>query len=63
MASAMKEKLSSRKWLLMMFFSIVITVALFMGYLAGNEFMGIAMTLIGSYPIANVLGKKYEQRD
>ena len=59
----MKDKLGSRKWILTVFFSLVTTVALFTGHVASSEFMGIAMALIGVYNAANVMGKKYEQRE
>lgn len=57
------KSLESRKWQLTIFFSIVTTVALFTGHIASGEFMGIAMALIGVYNAANVLGKKYGQKE
>lgn len=57
------EQLSSRKWQLTIYFSFITTIGLFTNALTGGEFMGIAITLIGGYNMANVMGKRYEQQD
>lgn len=56
----MDDGMKSRKFLLSVFFSVVGSVALFMGKLSGGEFLALLGTVQGIYVAGNVAQRKIE---